>query len=301
MRILVLILTFLMAACVRHDSLRQPVELPRYELREQADVRFSPDDWPQALYGDLYVPQGDGPHAAVLMVHGGGWERRSRHDMDAASRLLSRSGLLVFNIDYRFAPEYRFPAQLQDLQLAMRWLHDNAQRLQIDAQRIGAVGFSSGGHLVSLLATVAGSGDSLDEPHGGSVVRPAAVVVGGAPTDLSKYPAGRLVPQFVGGTRDQVPERFAMASPVSHIHEQVPPFFFFHGSRDRLVPLDHATDMIELLEAQGVDTELYLMRGRGHVSSFVTSRRAFHVAAEFLHHHLNQPSEARHDPVARTD
>lgn len=285
MRALIVSVLLLVTACAHHESDRQPLDLPRHDIAEQTDIRFSPDDWPQALYADLYRPKAEGAHPVVLVVHGGGWERRSRDDMTATSRTLAARGFVVMNVDYRFAPAHQFPAQLHDLQLAMHWLRDNAGDFSGDASRISALGFSSGAHLVSLLAVVAGQQGELDQPYGGTATRPLAVVAGGTPTDLRKYPGGKLVPQFLGGGREQVPEVFANASPVTHIHPQVPPFFFFHGGRDRLVPLDHATDMLDQLHSVGVDAELYLMRGRGHISSFVTSRQALEHASEFLRHH----------------
>lgn len=218
----------------------------------------------------------------VLVVHGGGWERRSREDMTAIARRLAARGFVAVNVDYRFAPEYQFPAQLHDVQLAMHWMRDHAAQYGGDSHQISALGFSSGAHLVTLLALVAGQGGELDVEYGGVTTRPVSVVAGGTPTDLRKYPAGRLVPQFLGGGRDEIPERFAQASPVTHVHPQAPPFFFFHGGSDRLVPVDHATDMIDALQEVGVDTEFYLMRGRGHVSSFLMSQHAIHAAAGFM-------------------
>ncbi len=280
------VLFLLSVSCARHDGQgAEGVSLPRYGGVQSEVVTYSPEDWPTELRADLHYPEARGPHPAVLVVHGGGWERRSREDMTRIARRLARRGFVVMNVDHRFAPQFRFPAQLHDLQVAMHWLHDQAEELDLLPDGIGALGFSSGGHLVSLLAVVAGQGGELDTPHGGIRTRPAAVVAGGAPTDLRKYPGGTLVPQFLGGTQEEMPGKFTVASPVTHVHEKVPPFFFFHGGRDTLVPADHATDMIAALEQKGVHAELYLMRLRGHVSSFLTSRWAIEEGARFLRAH----------------
>ncbi|MCH8550468.1 MAG: alpha/beta hydrolase [Natronospirillum sp.] len=253
-------------------------------------MQFSPEDWPQALFADLYRPEpADDPDAlmpALLLVHGGGWEGRSRNDMNRTARLFSAAGYVVMNIDYRFAPRHPYPEPVRDIQLAMRWLQDHADDLSIDSDRIGMMGFSSGAHLVSLAALVAGTDSVLDTPHGGSELRPAAVVAGGTPSDLRKFSEGRLVEQFLGGTLEQMPERYAEASPVVHVHGNAPPFFHFHGTWDRLVPPDHSADFHHDLQQAGVHSELYRMRLRGHATSLVFSGDATRAAIDFMNRQL---------------
>lgn len=282
-----LLLFFLtLSGCARHEGAPPDAGAtspPEHTITVERGITWSPPDWPEVLKADIYRPDGAGMSPAVLVVHGGGWEGRSRHDMDAIAERLARSGFVAVNVDYRFAPAYIFPAQLRDLQQAMRWIHGHAEEYGIDPERIGALGYSSGAHLVSLLATVAGDGGQLD---GGPLTRPDAVVAGGTPTDLRKYPAGRLVPQFLGGTQEQVPERFALASPVTHVDGSEPPFFLFHGQWDGLVPLDHATDFRAALQEAGVDTELYVQRWRGHLTAFVFRGGAMEAALSFLHRRL---------------
>jgi acetyl esterase/lipase len=95
----------------------------RYALaKEIRNVVYSEPDWPQSLRADLYLPQKRGPLPVVLVIHGGGWAGRSRDDMSAISLDLVHRGYAVMNLDYRFAPQYTFPAQLEDLQQARRWL-----------------------------------------------------------------------------------------------------------------------------------------------------------------------------------
>ncbi len=278
----------LLAACAERTNAPDnpaPTEGP-YEVTVQEQQLFSPSDWPQELLADLYLPDTNGDHRpALLMVHGGGWEGRSRSDMDRAARHLAQNGFVVMNVDYRFAPEYQFPEQLYDVQIAMHWLHDRASDLQIDPERIGAFGFSSGAHLVSLMALVAGQGGELDRPYGGIRTQPYAVVAGGTPSDLRKFDDGRLVEQFLGGIQAEVPDRYHDASPIVHRHADAPPFFLFHGTLDRLVPPDHARDFHQALEREGVDSELFMQRLRGHATSYVLMGDARRAAVEFLWRH----------------
>lgn len=286
MRCLLLIALFsVLAACARHEGAPESTvpDPPEHEVELIRDRVYTPDNWPQVLKADIRRPQSAGPQPAVLVVHGGGWEGRSRQDMNAIARRLAAAGFVTVNVDYRFAPAHIFPAQLHDLQQAMRWIHDHADDYGIDSSRIGALGYSSGAHLVSLLAVAAND----DGPLGaGGDTRPDAVVAGGTPTDLRKYPAGRLVPQFLGGTQSQVMERFVVASPVTHVDGNDPPFFLFHGAWDGLVPLDHATDFRAALENAGVDTELYVQRWRGHVTAFLMRGGAMDAAVDFLQRKL---------------
>ena len=130
------------------------------------------------------------PGPAVLVVHGGGWEGRSRADMTDTARELARHGFTTMNIDYRFAPQHQYPAQLHDLQRALDWLRQNHGELNIDPERIAGFGYSSGAHLVSLLATVT----SNDHPDQAPESRPAwpGGRVARACHDLRTFDSGRL-------------------------------------------------------------------------------------------------------------
>lgn len=250
-------------------------------------VTFTPPDWPAALQADVHRPQGEGPFPGMLLVHGGGWEGRSREDMVRLARYYVGRGFVVMNASYRFAPEAIYPAQVHDLQQAMRWLHDEADRLQLDTGRIAAFGYSAGAHLVSLMALAAGTGSDLDRPWGGPATRPAAVIAGGAPTDLRKFTGGRLVPQFLGGGIEEIPETFAAASPVTRVHSEAPPFLLFHGTRDTLVPIDHSEDFAAALAGQDVPVEFERQPLRGHILAFVTVGSVLPEVDDFLGTHLS--------------
>jgi acetyl esterase/lipase len=247
---------------------------------------YTPSDWPEPLQADVYQPQGQGPFPGMLMVHGGGWERRSREDMERLARYYVGLGYVVMNASYRFAPQAKFPAQVHDLQQAMHWLHRESERLHLDTARIAAFGYSAGAHLVSLMALAAGTGDDLDRPWGGENTRPTAVIAGGSPMDLRKYPGGKLVPQFLGGRINEIPQVFAAASPVTRVHADAPPFLLFHGTRDTLVTIDHAEEFVAALAAEKVPATLERQTGRGHILTFLTVGTALPEADAFLQRHL---------------
>jgi len=236
------------------------------------DVVYTPPDWPEPLTADIHLPPQQGElRAAVLLIHGGGWEGRSRKDMESLARRLAARGFVAMNVSHRFAPAHRFPAQLRDIEQAVRWLRHAAQVYGVDPTRIGAFGYSSGGHLAALLGTV-GIGET----------RLQAVVAGGAPTDLRKFTGGRLVPQFLGATLQEQPELFAAASPIVHVSADTPPMFLYHGARDTLVEPSHAEDMKRALDAAHVPSALKIVPMLGHALTFLLAHGTENAAMDFL-------------------
>ena len=284
-----LLAPFLLVACASGPGI--PDE-PPYAVGVARAIPFTPDDWPETLRADIHYPEtkAEKQHAGVLMVHGGGWEYRSRADMSDTANALARQGFVVMNIDHRFAPEYQFPAQLHDLQVAMRWFRENGGDYDLDPERVGAWGFSSGAHLVSMLGLVSGKESPLNEPWGGAELEPGAVVAGGLPADFDKFEGGRRLEQLLGVTYEANPEAHREASPIHHAHEGAPPFFLFHGTWDALVPIDHAKDFAQALRAKDVDVRLYRLWLRGHVLSFLFNDGATAKAVDFLDASLNGDS-----------
>ncbi|MCK5858621.1 MAG: alpha/beta hydrolase, partial [Abyssibacter sp.] len=124
-RFLIVAATLVLTACVTHRS--QPdgagaAASPDFDVEVTRDQGYVPVDWPAPLAGDIYRPIGAGIRPGIVLIHGGGWTRRSRADMDELAHKLARHGYVVFNVSYRFAPQYRFPAQVRDVQQAVRWL-----------------------------------------------------------------------------------------------------------------------------------------------------------------------------------
>lgn len=248
----------------------------------ERDIIYTPIDWPETLRADLYRPKDPERQAAVLLIHGGGWSTPdSRALMRPIAKRLAGRGYVVMNASYRLAPQYQHPAPIEDLQRAVSWLCNNSEKLQIDPNRIAAYGYSAGGHLAALLGTLRASLD----------LKLSAVVAGGAPTDLAKWPEGNIVGRYLGGHFDQIPERFAAASPINHVHRDVPPMFLYHGTHDKLVPVDHATDFKAILDQAGVVNELLLLPGCNHLTAFL-NREAVERAIDFL----DQIMPARRQP-----
>jgi acetyl esterase/lipase len=239
---------------------------------------YTPDHWPEPVFGDFYRPQIPGKVPAVLLIHGGGWTGKDgRWQMDPIAERLARRGYAVLNVTYRLAPRWHYPAPVDDLQEAVKWLRAHAAEEGIDPQRIAAFGYSAGGYLAALVGLIEG-------PENAHL---KAIVAGGAPSDLRFYPGGDLVPQFLGGTQQEIPERFQEASPVTYVTRRSPPMFIYHSTGDRLVPPEHAWAMISGLEKNRVPYETYWIEGRGHIAAFLLPGESVSAAIDFLDRRLS--------------
>jgi len=243
------------------------------------------------LKADVYLPGDEGPFPGVLLIHGGAWATGSKSHMRWMAPVFVKQGYTVVAIQYRFAPRHKFPAQVEDCKEAIRWMRRNAKKYKIDPKRIAAGGYSAGGHLAALLG-VTDKNDGLEgEPTPGPKVstRVQAVIVGGAPCDFTRTPPNLSSYSFLlGGTRAEKPEAYRRASPISFATKDDPPTWFYHGGKDRLVPLRLSQVLRDKLQRLGVRTEMYVLPKAGHLGAFFNpepSKRA----AKFLNSVLKKP------------
>jgi acetyl esterase/lipase len=240
------------------------------------------------LKADVYLPKGDGPFPGVLVVHGGAWRMGSRAQLAGPARLLAEHGYVAAAISYRLAPEYKFPAQIDDCKAAVRWLRKTAERWRLDPEHVGGFGYSAGAQLVALLgATDPHDGlEGLAKPAGEPSTRLQAVVAGGAPCEFRTIrPDVHFLDFWLGGSPAEKPEQYRLASPRAFVTPDDPPMFFYHGSEDRLVPPISAEAMCRSLQAAGVEHELYMIPKVGHTAASL-DRQAVERAIAFLDRHL---------------
>ncbi len=227
--------------------------------------------------GEILIPEGHVAHPAVILVHGGGWRSRDLGDMNLIAKSLAEHGFLVFNINYRLAPEFQHPAPIEDLKRAHQYLLDlhQSKKIQIDPERVALWGYSSGGHTVSYYA--------LQADKAGPI---SAVVSGGAPYDFTWYPLSPYLLAYMGKYRDEMLDDYIQASPVTHIHKKAPSFFLYHGIKDRLVEHAQAAAFQAKLMKAGVPTERYDISFWGHGTAFIFSREAVKRGILFLKEEL---------------
>jgi acetyl esterase/lipase len=240
------------------------------------------------LEADIYVPRGKGPFPGVLVVHGGAWRMGNRWQLAGVANLLAQHGFTAVAISYRLAPDHQFPAQIDDCKAAVRWMRSEAARWKIDPDRIGGFGYSAGAQLVSLLGTTTPEDglEGVEDPASLPSTRLQAVVAGGAPCDFRPIPLDVDGLAFwLGGTQAEKPEQYRRASPAVFVSPDDPPFFFFHGENDQLVPLMSPTQIRATHAAAGVPAELYVAPKLGHLACAV-NRTAIDQSVEFLERHL---------------
>src|SRR5438309_7705640 len=115
---------------------------------------------------DLAMPKdGDGPFPVVLCIHGGGWRQGNRQQMSKTIEVLAGRGFVAVTPSYRLAPDAKYPAQVEDVKAAVRWVRANAKTYKANPDRIGAIGFSAGAHLACLLG-VTNKDDGLEGKGG---------------------------------------------------------------------------------------------------------------------------------------
>lgn len=250
---------FLLASCA---ASAQPTESSAFDparrgtvLRDLVYAR--PGGVPLAM--DLHFPKSRGPWPWVVAVHGGGWSEGDKAGFDLG---LARRGFLVATINYRMAPAHRFPAMIEDVKSAIRYLRAHSGELDLDPERAGLVGHSAGGHLVAL-AALAGPeagwdvGDNLEQS---SAVK--AVIELSGPTDLRLS----FGDEWANGLRYSVfgEEQWEKASPATWARPDAPAFLIIHGEGDKVVEVEQARLLETALAAAGASAELLVVRRAGH-------------------------------------
>lgn len=256
---------------------------------------------------DLYLPdENDRNGAAVLLVHGGGWYQGDRSEMDDPAKRLAEGGFVAATVGYRLESQTDspFPDEVYDVQLAVQWFSDNAHRYGVEKEKIGMIGGSAGGHLVSMVATLGSAGDPtrqplVTEPSGAEV---AAVASWSGLYDLSTLvpraddenscdgdpncltiSQPNLVPDFLGCSLEDCPDRYEEASPINHVGPSTAPMFLAN-STDELIPLSQPDAMINRLSAAGVPNSHQFVPGQAHAGQYIDA--VWGNTESFLRRHL---------------
>lgn len=251
----------------------------------------------EALLLDVY-PGGprEGLRPAVMLIHGGGMWTGSRADMAGPARELARAGYVAVSVDYRLVDastgRNQWPAQLDDVQLAVRWLRVNADRFGADPERIGAYGWSAGGQLAALLGTrdTRSQKDSSLTAHSSRV---SCVVDLAGDVDLSSYtlpPARDEVEALLGGTFERVPEHYRDVSPLTWVGATSASFLIIHGLDDDVVPIEQSRRLASALRAAGVEVTSVEMPLAGHGDLIDRWSLTGHHTLAFLGRHLRPAS-----------
>lgn len=199
---------------------------------------------------DFYPSQIVGNRACVIMVHGGAWNKGDNKQLPELNSHLAQMGYNVAVINYRLAPKYQNPAPVEDVSAALAYLKNHAGSLHIDTNRLVLLGRSAGAQ-IALLAAYTMHDKSIKgviDYYG-----PADMVWGySIPSSPLIMDSRQVMRDYIGGSYQQVPEKFAASSPLEFIDHQSPPTLIIHGDNDVLVSPEHSRRMNEKLEHNGV-------------------------------------------------
>ena len=240
----------------------------RAQNAPQLDVPYGTDP-EQKL--DVYRPaNAQGKLPAIVFVHGGGWAAGNKRDFGGLAAGAANAGFVAFSVEYRLAKadKNKYPAQLDDVQRAVRWIRANADKYGVDADHLGAFGASAGGHLVAFLGT-RDTRDNSDAALAQYSSRVQAVVDLFGPTDFkSDKPVSEvgksIVLNFIGKTPEEAPEMYKDASPLYFVDKKSAPTLIFHGTADPLVPIDQSQVFYDALQKAGIASEFVKFEGEGH-------------------------------------
>jgi acetyl esterase/lipase len=296
------------------DKTKRPGDGPRFHV-PLADVSHICRKWLDLPYAslspaqklDIYLPdKGDGPFLVILYIHGGGFAIGDKREIHVLTFLrgLDR-GYAVVGVNYRLSGEAIFPAGLQDVKAAIRWLRANSERYHLDGSRIAACGGSSGGNLAAMVC-LTDRVTEFDDPGLGNPEYPCSVqaaVDWFGPTDFLKMDAqleesgfgpsdhgeaDSPESRYLGARLSYVPLKVELANPMTYVHEHMPPLLIQHGRLDTLVPVQQSMMLVEKLEKYVSPDrfEFDIIEGAGHGDPLFETDENMQRVFSFLDKHL---------------
>lgn len=276
------LLSSLLLALAVPAGAAEPAETSLFTgVKVKANQRYS-DAQGKAGLCDIYTPVAEPPkngHPAVVVVHGGAWISGDKWTLEGYSRLLAKHGFVVVTINYRLAPKYKFPAQVDDVRDALVWTAKNAEQLSIDLTRLGMFGYSAGGHLSTLVSMLADEPPKVqlsasdwtpNDPRWKQMPKVHAVCAGGPPCEFRDLPIDNTtLAYFLGGSRRERPDVYELASPTSHASAGDPITQIIHGESDMLVPILSSRALENALKSVDVEVRFAAFPNQGHMVTFL--------------------------------
>lgn len=226
----------------------------------------------------------------LVFIGGGGWKDSSPCRMLPGLMQFSYAGYVLASVGYRTTGMAPYPAQLQDVKAAIRFLKAHADIFGIDKDRVAVMGESAGGHLADLVAVTVGEEEYItgDYPEESDAVK--AVISLYTPVDMERmdrqpkispvWPSAEEL--LIGGPVEQYPEMVAKVNPITYLTKDAPPFLLMHGNKDVIVSCEQSQLMYDKLTELGVPAEFYVVDGAGHASSEFTQPEAVKLMCGFL-------------------
>jgi len=240
-------------------------------------VYSTPANKPLKLH--LLIPKNAGPSLPLIIyIKGGGWGKdHPQKTFRFIPQLVqfAKQGYVVASVQHRTSREAKFPAQLHDIQAAVRYLKKHAAKFHIDPKRVGVWGSSSGGHLAALLGTSSGVKHLEEKTRNDNIDSSVQAVVDWyGPTDLlkmSQFPSkvdfdapDSPESTLIGGPLQKNKAKVELANPIRYVTPDDPPFLIMHGDKDKRVPYNQSVLLYQALKKAKVEVTMYQIEGAGH-------------------------------------
>jgi acetyl esterase/lipase len=228
---------------------------------------------------DVYLPaNAKAALPLVIWIHGGAWLENDKYaDMGYMKNTVKSfidSGYALASINYRYSTTAKFPAQIQDCNLAVEYLYQHAEKYKLNKDKFALIGFSAGGHLASLLGL---SNNNIVKSFYTNGIKPSFkiktvldfygpsdfVILAGAP-DTSLNNERNPVSILLGALPLQRPDLARFASPATYIDKGDPPFLIVQGEKDEAVPYTQSVMLHSWLQLAAVENELMIVPGAPH-------------------------------------
>lgn len=292
-------------AATNQDQLPK-MQIPENVIVERDVVYGNAGNRPLKL--DLVLPKekSDSPRPLIVFIHGGGWFSGNKSvDVRRVLPFVASGNYVGASVDYRLSGEAVWPAQIHDCKAAIRWLRANAKKYNIDPERIGVWGSSSGGHLANMLGTSGGVKElegNCGTPDQSS--RVSCVVDFCGPTNLlaAKWFKIRkrlsVVDLLLGSKIEEKQDLAKQASPITYVSKDDPPFLIVHGTADNTVPFEQAEMFDKALRKANVSvTFVKIIGGKHGIGEPEAQER---VQAFFEKHLRGQNVEVSSEPIQAT-
>jgi acetyl esterase/lipase len=233
-----------------------------------------------ALTLDIYKPPpGNRRFAIVFQIYGGAWQRGEPSDYDWSSRYFASRGYVVVAVDYRHAPRWKWPAQLDDVRSALRWVEAHAQDFDGDPRRIILLGRSSGAQL-AMVAAYQEASPSIRAVI--SLYGPVDLAEGWRhPPDPDPLHVRRILEAYLGGTPAQFPDRYRAASPATYATRRLPPSLLIYGRRDHVVEARFGEQLDRALKRTGTTSVLLELPWSEHAFDFIPNGLGGQIALHY--------------------